>query len=260
MEVPEWRIISDELWDQAQARDAEFAARVGLGPRRPHPLTGALTCGGCGTQLAVRERGTYSCPTRQADRSRCPVSVRAPVRWAAAALPAALPCLLRADAPTWRARLKARRAGEQRRRQALASRLEAERLKASRLLAALEKGVHSPSLHERIRDRDAEIARLENELQEPPRFPDTVSDSYPQRLDEHVQALVAVVADSTEWERNSALRALAALTERCTIHPPDKRGGEPRLEIVPDFGACLALATTVLDGSSAAGLHTSRGS
>lgn len=68
-EVPELRIVTDELWEAVKQRQAESAAlreRRNLRPanRGVHLLTGFVKCGVCGAQLVMVGKTSYGCATR----------------------------------------------------------------------------------------------------------------------------------------------------------------------------------------------------
>jgi DNA invertase Pin-like site-specific DNA recombinase len=67
-EVPELRIVPQELWDAAKARQRQRSARarqVVTVPRQSRLLSGLLICGRCGARYVLRGRQTYCCATRQ---------------------------------------------------------------------------------------------------------------------------------------------------------------------------------------------------
>ena len=67
-EVPDLRIVPQELWDSVKARQRQRSRagmRGGSVPRVPRLLSGLLTCGRCGGRYVLRGSRTYSCATRQ---------------------------------------------------------------------------------------------------------------------------------------------------------------------------------------------------
>jgi DNA invertase Pin-like site-specific DNA recombinase len=67
-EAPELRIVPQELWDAAKARQRQRSARarqVVTVPRQSRLLSGLLICGRCGARYVLRGRQTYCCATRQ---------------------------------------------------------------------------------------------------------------------------------------------------------------------------------------------------
>ena len=61
-EVPELRIIPDELWNQAQAIKARYSNQPAHKNRRPKSLlSGLLACGECGSSFSIVRPGKYGC-------------------------------------------------------------------------------------------------------------------------------------------------------------------------------------------------------
>jgi site-specific DNA recombinase len=74
VEKPEWRIISDELWDAAQERRRRYVRH----PERPEKsrrpsrlLSGLLRCGCCGGAVTIRNSGINGRGERHAARYGC---------------------------------------------------------------------------------------------------------------------------------------------------------------------------------------------
>ena len=77
-EVPELRIVDDELWQRvkerqqantiAMPRDGDNRA-LNRKHRRVHPLSGVLVCGECGGQMAITAKDRYGCSAYRASRS-----------------------------------------------------------------------------------------------------------------------------------------------------------------------------------------------
>ena len=64
VEVPELRIIEEDLWAVAQLR-RKASKRSGPGRRTNRPLTGLVRCGMCGGRMTIHQRARYACLTRQ---------------------------------------------------------------------------------------------------------------------------------------------------------------------------------------------------
>lgn len=64
VEVPELRIVPNELWDRVKARQAEVAKQnngARGGPRPKYLFSTLLRCGVCGAHYMVRDRKYYAC-------------------------------------------------------------------------------------------------------------------------------------------------------------------------------------------------------
>ncbi len=67
-DVPALRIVPQELWEAAKARQRQRSRqvrRVVTVPRAPRLLSGLLVCGRCGSRYVLRGRQTYCCASRQ---------------------------------------------------------------------------------------------------------------------------------------------------------------------------------------------------
>lgn len=74
VEKPEWRIISDELWDAAQERRRQYVRHPEnpVKARRPSRLlSGLLRCGCCGGAVTIRSSGINGRGERHAARYGC---------------------------------------------------------------------------------------------------------------------------------------------------------------------------------------------
>jgi len=64
--VPHLRIVSDELWNQAQAIKSRYSTQSGQKARRPRRLlSGLLHCGDCGGSYTISRPGKYGCSTHR---------------------------------------------------------------------------------------------------------------------------------------------------------------------------------------------------
>ena len=70
-EVPDLRIIEDDLWDKAQALKARYASRTGNKRQtKKRLLSGLVSCGCCGGAMTIVNRERYSCSARR-ERGTC---------------------------------------------------------------------------------------------------------------------------------------------------------------------------------------------
>src|SRR5258708_6438491 len=62
VEVPHLRIVSDDLWDAAQARKKLYGGKRTHERRRPkHMFSGLVRCGFCGSSYTVKNRDQLAC-------------------------------------------------------------------------------------------------------------------------------------------------------------------------------------------------------
>jgi len=73
IEKPEWRIISDELWDKAQARRKKYSRSTNpeRSRRATRLLSGLLRCGCCGGSVTIQHSGQNGRGERYAARYGC---------------------------------------------------------------------------------------------------------------------------------------------------------------------------------------------
>jgi DNA invertase Pin-like site-specific DNA recombinase len=67
-DAPHLRIVPQELWEAAKAKQRQRSRqvrRVVTVPRAPRLLSGLLVCGRCGARYVLRGRQTYCCASRQ---------------------------------------------------------------------------------------------------------------------------------------------------------------------------------------------------
>ncbi len=67
-DVPELRIVPQELWEAVKARQRQRSRRRARGssvPRVPRLLSGLLICGQCGARFVLRGSRVYGCASRQ---------------------------------------------------------------------------------------------------------------------------------------------------------------------------------------------------
>ncbi len=212
-EAPELRIIDPETWDavqqELQLRRKRHLAVVSPGRRAAYPLTARVRCGTCGSHMVIAGQHTYRCAVRRLHPERCTNNrgigldklerdaVRQLLRW------------MRDPARDWpRMFASAERANASKRR-ALKGALEDATAGIAHLVAAIESGVSSTSLHDRLleleRSRNGAAAELAA-IPEPPtldardihafvksctdRFRGTVTGS--ERTEQREQTLLAV--------------------------------------------------------------------
>ena len=65
-EVPELRLIDDDLWAQVQARKARYASHAGNRRQsKKRLLSGLVKCASCGGNMTIARRDRYYCTTRR---------------------------------------------------------------------------------------------------------------------------------------------------------------------------------------------------
>lgn len=64
-EVPELRIIDDELWQSVKRKQSRLTAKRGGAKRPSRLLSGLLECGQCGGSMSIVSQDRYGCSTRK---------------------------------------------------------------------------------------------------------------------------------------------------------------------------------------------------
>ena len=255
-EVPELRIVDDELWQAAKLRQNELAEKYAdviaatraahanrlNGTHRPRSLlSGLLVCGCCGGPYALRGQDRYACSnhvmngscsnsrsiTREALETRMLEGLRARLMAPEVAAEA-----MRAYAEETNRLNRERRAGGQADRKALA---DVEK-KLKEIVTAIEDGGYTRPLMTRLRELEAKQDELTERLSRAPAdIPDlhpNVAGVYRRKVERLAEAL------RRPQERDEAAEAIRALIDHITLTPGPGRG-EIDATLHGDLGAIL---------------------
>ena len=239
-EVPELRILDDDLWKAAKARQGEisekYATVIGAaqtaranrlnGAHRPrHLLSGLLECGVCGGSYAMRGQGRYGCSNhvmrgvcangRSIRRSVIEERVLAGLKDKLMA-PEVVAEAMRAYAEETNRINRERRASGASDRKELA---DVEKRIAS-MIAVIEDGGYVRGMVDRLRELEARQDEL-NELLAA--VPADLPDIHPNIADIY-QRRVARLADALDHpeDRDAAATAIRGLIERIVLTPGEK--------------------------------------
>ena len=254
--VPELRIISDELWEKAKARQAEVRTEMARTPegnalnrahRREFLLSGLLVCGCCGGGYTIVAQDRYGCATRKGkgtcDNART-ISRQSIERRVLGALKGtlvrpeviadALAKVQEAIAASQKDKLN-RRLGLQRELTGVADKIEG-------VMQAIERGAWNRSLSERLDKLQARQAEIEAELQ-------TVQAPAPvPRLTERGVALYQEKVANLQASLNDPLvkqeasEALRTLIEKIVLTPDPTAVDGLSAELHGDLATILVLA------------------
>jgi hypothetical protein len=241
-EVPELRIVDDELWQRVKLRQAELAkqfeatikgvraARAERLNRLRRPaflLSGLLTCGCCGTRYGIVVNDRYGClgHFRKGTCNNGRTIRRDDIeRRVLAGLtdklvsPQAVAVAVRAYAK------ETNRQNHERRAQAEASRRALVKIETGikGILHAIEDGMYQPAMKARMSELEQQKAEIEKRLAEAP--PD-IPDVHP-NIAEHYRTKVIRLAETlAEPESNGEARDdVRSLIGEVVITPGDKRG------------------------------------
>jgi len=234
-EIPELRLIEQQLWDQVQQRladaappqDAQTGATRFWEKRSPrHLLSGKIICGACGGPFAANTGGRYSCnnvPRGLCDHRR--TVRRKPLEHQVLAVLAESmmePALAEAFAETFATEWN-QLAGEQGQvRTKLQKELDVTERKLGNMLEAIAEGLRSAGLQAKLSSAEAEAERLRLAIAQavppPIRLMPNLGVAYRHKLAHLRESLAA-------GDNPQALEAARALIARVTIQPGP--AGEP---------------------------------
>jgi site-specific DNA recombinase len=259
-EVPELRIVDDELWQRVKLRQVELAklfeattkgvraARAERLNRLRRPaflLSGLLTCGCCGGKYGIVVNDRYGClghfrkgicdNGRTVRRDDIERRVLAGLTDKLVS-PEAVAVAVRAYAE------ETNRHNHERRAQAEASRRALEKIERSikGIMDAIEDGMYQPAMKARMGELAQQKAEIETRLAEAPA---DLPDVHP-NIAEHYRAKVIRLAETLEEpESNGEAREdIRSLIGEVVITPGDKRG-ESNAILRGELMAILDLAT-----------------
>lgn len=255
VEVPEWRIVSDELWERAEAQIKRMSerwtatslggqARRGRGPR--HLFSGFLICGECGSRMTIvsgdgrRSYVKYGCPTHKG-RGVCANGVMIRKDRLEAQLLHELTGRILQPSMVDYALERFHEQLQQRLRQireqaesaadgivALQAKRQELKAKVSNVTEAIAAFGHSPSLFSQLAALEGEIAKLDDRLaamNQPRDFALSIED-----LRQFLYGRAAEISSLLHGDVESARHALGKYVERLVLTPRDTPEG-PLLEV-----------------------------
>jgi site-specific DNA recombinase len=241
-EVPELRIVDDELWQAVKTRQSEIADKyVNVteaireaqsnrlnGLRRPKALfSGLIYCGVCGGPCSLRGQDRYACSarvtngscanTRTIPRVDLEQRVLAGLKDRMMAPEMAAEAMRAYAEETNRLNRERRASGEGHR-----SELAKIRRTLKQMLGVIEEGGHTRGMTDRMRELEAREDVLKELLaQEPTDIPvihPNISGIYRKKVERLTEAL------NNPEDRNEAAEAIRALVEKITLRPGPNRG------------------------------------
>ena len=238
-EVPELRIVSDQLWQAAKRQQQALAernagmkeaaqARALLNARRPaYLLSGLLECGTCGGTYAIVVSDRYGCVGHHRSRN-CPNSrtIRREEleRRALAGVADRLVSADKIEAAVAAYAAHINRETREQRVQADADTRALARIERAiaGIMAAIEDGLYQPTMKARMAELEREKADVAARLAEAPQ---TVPDIHPgiaEIYKRKVAALTETLEDpTTRLDASSDIRSLVG---KIVLHPGEKRG------------------------------------
>lgn len=241
-DIPELRIVNDDLWQRVQARrQAGQDRRRSPAHHTPLPLTGLVRCGVCGGSMTIVKQRRYACHahTQQGtcDNAR---GINATRLESDACALIAHKIAHHKDAGN----LIRQAATESKNRyRKLSAEIEDRNKRIARLLAGIENGTHSLAAHKRIVEMEHETASIEIQRDSLPTIPDAANKTLTRQLHDRLATLARAISDNAPGTepRRHALLEVARLIEAIRIHPLSGRGNI-EIELIPRLDALVGLA------------------
>jgi site-specific DNA recombinase len=251
-EVPELRIVEEELWDQVQRRlqairsasgaDHPEGRRFWESRRAQHVVTGKVFCGCCGGAMtnigrdylacsAARRQGV--CDNRRGIQRQVLEGLVLEALTSRLMQPEHVATFVAEFAAEWnrlQAETSAAIAGKRRE-------LEKVQRKLDRLLDAIADGLQSPRLQEKLDQLEAQRLELRQAIDMAPGSAPSLHPNLAETYRQRVEALQQAVAGRDGLAARDALRSLI---ERIVLRPSAGHGFE--VELVGEIGAMIAMA------------------
>ncbi len=243
VEVPELRIVTDELWTAVRARQQEITFEIGKtddgralnrAHRRRFLFSGLLHCSLCGGGYTIVAKDRYGCATRRA-KGTCTNAITITRREIEDRVLSGLkdklmaPELVRTFVEEFQTEVNRLQAEHQQEIAAKRSHLDAINRKIAGILAAIEDGNYNRSLTQRLGTLEGEQEALERELAQIPdeptlRLHPRLADVYADKVARLEQAL------NDPAIKTEAAEILRGLIDRIELNPrQDGSGLDARL-------------------------------
>jgi len=255
-EMPELRIVPQELWDRVKARQAEQRAksehirkalhenaRTGAGPK--YLFSGLLKCAECGANYVQADSYRYACSNHvNRGEAVCANSLKVPRKVVEARLLEGIKRdLFTEEALELFKRETSRLLTEQRSRPEtgrLKKRLAAAEKEIGNIMAAIKAGILTPTTKAELEAVETEKAELERQLEQEAQALEKVAQVLPRAVDRYGD-LVANLEEAIAADVPRARTQVQALLgDKITLHPTDD--GYLEAEVVGDYAGFMSLA------------------
>ena len=265
-EVPELRIVSQDLWDAVKERQEKTRRTVTADrareirserARRPvYLFSGLLKCGQCGGSYTLVSGTNYGCANRKT-RGTCDNGLSIKRTELEETILSGLkdelmdPVLVREFIRSYHDNLNGRFAAEDSRRQGLRKQLSKINKELESLVAAVKAGILSDTLQAEFEHLERDKRVIEQELATEPPPPihlhPNLAEIYRKKVENLTEALNA------EETRQEAGEIIRGLIDEIRLVPD---GGELRIHLKGELAEMLALSTNKRPGSKGTGLKT----
>lgn len=239
-EVPDLRIVDQELWDRVKAKQAEIERKPSLGQKKRPPklFSYLLQCGECGGGMSMSSRTAYAC---NASRKKGTCSNRLSKdrvvleKAVISALRSRLmhPALCEAFCRAYVARINQNRMEQNAAAEAHGAELARVERQLTKLVDALKSGIDPTLLREEINDLSSRkndlIAKLEQRVEAPTLIHPRMADRY----HVEVQRLLEALNEPERYEESADL--VRKLVSKIVLRP-----NEDRSKLIIDLHGDLA--------------------
>ncbi len=255
VEAPELRIVDDQTWeavqDEVKRRRNRHHTVVTRYRKAAYPLTARVRCGLCGSRVTIAGMSYYRCLTRQHNPDRCENGRGIPLEVLESHAVSQLFDWMLSPGRDWHAMFAAAEIEDATRRCTLRKKADDANAGIGRLVAAIESGLPSTSIRERLLELERARNEALAELERLPGGPPSADFNVEAFLRSHLAHLQrAVTGDRRTARREQALLAIRDLIARIEVRP--SRGPERvEVETAPDIPAIVEM----ISRHAAAGAH-----
>ena len=253
VEVPELRIVSDDLWQQVKERQKAVRIKIGRDSdgnalnrahRRRYLFSGLLKCGECGGNYTIVGKERYGCATRRS-KGTCYNTQTITRQNIEGRILRGLsnrmmePQLIDVFVDSYNAEIRSLTADVESKRKSLQGDLKRVERKINGLMKAIEDGMYSASMKNRMSELETQKANIEMELALPEPSPIVIPADLPELYKGQLGDLVKAL--NNEAIKSEAGEIIRRLVDKVVLSPGDD-AGEMKAELYGDLAEILALS------------------
>ncbi len=255
-EVPELRIISDDLWNKVKARQKSVFKKMerdenGNALNRVHRkrflLSGLLKCSECGGNYSVISKDRYGCSNHKRGSSSCTNSITIKRQVLESRILSALkhnlikPELVKAFVAEYTKAMKEKFAKANESQDLLQAQLKQIDSKIEGIMRAIEDGLYSPSMKARLEGLEEDKAKLQTEL-------DLAEQNAPvYSLHPNIEELYARQVQRLEEALNSecvstqAIELIQSMLDKIVLTPDETADNNLAIDLYGDLAQILSV-------------------